>query len=431
MSENTRTNTHTHTHDDDQSRQPAWDSVLYNATVATMQPGENPYGRIDNGAMAFANGRIAWIGKTEDLPPSVQDCHEKFDCEGKLLTPGLIDCHTHLVYGGNRAKEFEMRLNGASYTDIANSGGGIISTVNATRSASPDELFEAAGKRLREFMNQGVTTIEIKSGYGLTTQDEIKMLRVARALGDALPVDVVTTFLGAHALPPEFKDRADDYISCVCDEMLPAVAAEGLADAVDAFCESIAFDTRQVERVFDAAVAHGMPLKLHAEQLSNMRGAVMASQRQALSVDHLEYLAAADVGTLATNGTVAVLLPGAFYYLHETQLPPVQALREHQVAMALASDHNPGSSPMTSFSLVLNMGCVLFGLTPEEALAGVTYHAAAALGLQDDIGSLAVGKRANVAMWDTTDPADLSYAIGGNLCQLVFYNGQRQARASV
>lgn len=401
-----------------------WHTLLYNATLATMATNGNPYGRIDNGAIAFEGDRIAWIGSASQLPAQAKHCERQVDCKGKLLTPGLIDCHTHLVYGGNRASEFEMRLNGASYADIAKAGGGIISTVNATRAASREALFDMAQARLQRFMKQGVTTIEIKSGYGLTVNDEIKMLRTARALGEACAIDVVTTFLGAHAIPPEYNERADEYITLVCDEMLPAVAAEHLADAVDGFCEHIAFDTTQIERVFEVATQLGLPVKLHAEQLSNMRGAVMAARHKALSVDHLEYLAQDDVRTLAQNGTVAVLLPGAFYYLHETQLPPVQAMRDHQVAIALASDHNPGSSPVASFSLVLNMGCVLFGLTPEETLAGATRHAAAALGLHDDIGTLEVGKRANVALWDTDDPADLSYSIGGNLCMSAYYNGR-------
>lgn len=402
-----------------------WDCVLYNATLATMTGGGLPYGRVDDGAIAFKGARVAWTGPSRDMPEQAYRCTHQVDCEQRLLTPGMIDCHTHMVYGGNRAREFEMRLNGASYADIAKAGGGILSTVNATRAATEDELFDSAAARLGNSIAQGVTTVEIKSGYGLTTRDEIKMLRTARRLGEALPVDVVTTFLGAHATPPEYDGRLDDYITLVCDEMLPAVKNAHLADAVDAFCESIAFDQSQVGRVFDAAAALDLPIKLHAEQLSNMGGAAMAAQRGALSVDHLEYLDVADVPILAANGTAAVLLPGAFYYLHETRLPPIQALRDHGIAIALASDHNPGSSPITTFSLVLNMGCVLFGLTPEEALAGVTRHAAAALGVGQDVGTLEPGKRANAVLWDTREPADLSYAIGGNLCKAVYYDGQR------
>ncbi len=424
MTERVNANNDTDADADTGSDEQTWHTVLHNATLATMGTNGKPYGRIDNGAIAFKGDRIAWMGNTNQMPRQAKNCERQVDCNGKLLTPGLIDCHTHLIYGGNRASEFEMRLNGASYADIANAGGGIVSTVNATRAASHDALFNTAQTRLQAFITQGVTTVEIKSGYGLTADDEIKMLRVARALGQICPIDVVTTFLGAHALPPEYKERPDDYISLVCNDMLPAVAAENLADAVDAFCESIAFSTAQVERVFEAATRLGLPVKLHAEQLSNLQGAAMAARHKALSVDHLEYLAKSDVPTLAENSTVAVLLPGAFYYLHETQLPPVQALRDHHVAIALASDHNPGSSPITSFSLVLNMGCVLFGLTPEEALAGVTRHAATALGLQNDVGTLETGKRANVTLWDTDDPANLSYSIGGNLCVATYYNGR-------
>lgn len=397
--------------------------LLYNAKIATMVQSPSAYGLIRDGAIAFQNERIAWIGHNDAVPDSI-DCDLRIDCRGKLITPGLVDCHTHLVYGGNRAREFEQRLNGASYADIAKAGGGIISTVNATREASDEHLFDLAAARLKQFMRQGVTTIEIKSGYGLDTGTELKMLRVARKLGDTFPVDVVTTFLGAHAIPPEYQDRSDDYITLVCNDMLPAVARHNLADCVDAFCENIAFSREQVERVFKAARAHNLPVKLHAEQLSNQRGAAMAARHNALSVDHLEYLSVEDVAVLAANNTVAVLSPGAFYFLNETQLPPLDAFRANGVPIALASDHNPGSSPMLSFSLVLNMGCVLFGLTPEEALTGVTRHAAQALGLADEVGTLAVGKRANIALWDTDHPADLSYAIGGDLCLGAYYNGR-------
>ncbi|MFK8030877.1 MAG: imidazolonepropionase [Gammaproteobacteria bacterium] len=400
-----------------------WDLLLHNATLATMTTSEVPYGRIDQGAIAFKDGRIAWVGHESELSAQAREHEQQIDCGGKLLTPGLIDCHTHLVYGGHRAKEFEMRLNGASYADISKAGGGILSTVRATREACENELFDAASIRLQKFIRQGVTSVEIKSGYGLTTQDELKMLRVARQLGDAFPVDVATTFLGAHAIPAEYTNRTEEYVALVCDDMLPAVVEHNLADAVDAFCESIAFDTQQVERVFNKARELGLPVKLHAEQLSNMQGAAMAARYDALSVDHLEFLADSDVSVLAEHSTVAVLLPGAFYYLHETQLPPIGALRDNKVPIALASDHNPGSSPVMSFSLVLNMGCVLFGLTPEEALAAVTRHAATALGRQHEVGTLEAGKKANVAMWDTSDPADLSYAVGGNLCVGTYYNG--------
>lgn len=319
-----------------------------------------------------------------------------------------------------------MRLNGASYEEIARAGGGIVSTVSATRNASADELYDQALTRLQGLMNEGVTTVEIKSGYGLNREDELKMLRVARQLGDNNPVTVVTSFLGAHTTPIEFKGNDDGYIDLVCNEVLPAVIAEGLADAVDAFCEGIAFTPEQVARVFDAAAANKLPIKLHAEQLSDLKGAVMAAQRGALSVDHIEYLAESDVPALAENDTVAVLLPGAFYTLHETQLPPIAVLRQHGVPIAIASDSNPGSSPVASLVLMLNMACTLFRLTPEESLAGVTRHAAQALGLGDRLGTLEVGKQADMVLWKANEPAELSYRVGGNPCQQVMVAGVMQ-----
>jgi imidazolonepropionase len=342
----------------------------------------------------------------------------------------LIDCHTHLVYGGDRADEFELRLEGASYAEIAAAGGGIVSTVNATRAASEAQLFEQALPRLRQLMSEGVTTVEIKSGYGLDTANEIKMLRVAAALERELGLRVHKTFLGAHALPPEFAGRADDYIALVCDEMLPAAHAEGLVDAVDVFIESIAFSVEQGQRVFDRAQQLGLPIKAHVEQLSDLGGALMAARRGALSVDHIEYLPAADVAGLAANDCVAVLLPGAFYVLREQQLPPLAALREHGVAMALATDANPGSSPLYSLLLTMNMACTLFRMTPAEALRGVTLNGARALGIAQQTGSLEVGKLADLVVWDVDRPALLSYRIGMNPCVAVMQGGKWRAQVA-
>ena len=402
-----------------------WDALWYNAQVATMTAGNAPFGLINDAAVGVANGRIAWLGNRGEIPDSASaSCPAQLDCKGRLVTPGLIDCHTHLVYGGQRAKEFEMRLNGASYQEIARLGGGIASTVSATRAASAEELYEQAAPRLQGFMDEGVTTVEIKSGYGLNAKDELKMLRVARDLGETFPVDVVTTFLGAHATPAEYAGDKDRYIDLICDQILPEVVSENLADAVDAFCEGIAFSLEQVAKVFDAAQKNNLPVKLHAEQLSDLKGAMMAAKRGALSVDHIEYLADEDVPVVAENDTVAVLLPGAFYCLGETQPPPVAALRKHGVPIAIASDSNPGSSPTGSLLLMLNMACILFRLTPEEALAGVTRNAARALGLGKSAGTLEVGKNADMALWNADDPAELSYRIGGNPCECVMYRGK-------
>ena len=333
-----------------------------------------------------------------------------------MLTPGLIDCHTHLVFAGNRAREFELRLQGASDADIARAGGGMVSTVEATRDASDTELVSGAARRLRRLMDEGVTSVEIKSGYGLDTRTELKMLRAAKLLGESTPLTVKKTFLGAHALPPEFQGRADDYIALVCNEMLPAAAEAGLVDAVDAFCEGIAFSAAQTARVFDRAAELGLRVKLHADQLSDLGGAELAARYQALSADHLEYTSEAGVRALAEAGTVAVLLPGAFYFLREKQAPPVQMLRHHGVPVAIATDCNPGSSPLSSMLLAMNMACTLFRLTPEEALAGATCHAARALGMADSHGSLAVGMAADFAVWDVASPAELAYAMGVNPC---------------
>jgi imidazolonepropionase len=383
-----------------------------------------PYGAIENAAIAVKDGRIAWLGPMADVPADQRAAaREVHNLVGRWVTPGLIDCHTHLVYGGDRAHEFELRLGGATYEEIARAGGGIRSTVSATRAASEDELIAAADTRLSALQAEGVTVVEIKSGYGLDTESELKMLRAARALGRRRPVTVRTSFLGAHALPPEFDGRADDYIALVIAEMLPAVAAANLADAVDAFCEKIAFTPEQTERLFAAAAKVGLPVKLHADQLSDLGGAALAARFKALSADHLEYSSEAGVAAMAKSGTVAVLLPGAFYFLREKQLPPIAQLRAAGVPIALATDNNPGSSPVTSPLLMLNMACTLFRLTPEEALAGFTRHAATALGLSATHGTLEIGKTADFCAWDIERPAELAYRIGFNPCRVVVQAG--------
>ncbi|KJK19917.1 imidazolonepropionase [Pseudomonas sp. 2(2015)] len=379
--------------------------------VASMAQGT--YSIIEDAAIVTSAGHIEWIGPRQQLPALVAD--RTVDLGGAWVTPGLIDCHTHAVFGGNRSGEFEQRLQGVSYAEIAAQGGGIASTVRATRAASEDELFASARQRVQALMHDGVTTLEIKSGYGLDLASERKLLKVIRRLGEELPLTVRSTCLAAHALPPEYKDRADDYISHICDEMLPALAAEGLVDAVDAFCEYLAFSPAQVERVFIKARELGLPVKLHAEQLSSLAGSSLAARYQALSADHLEFMTEDDAIAMAAAGTVAVLLPGAFYFLRETQLPPMEALRKHGVKIAIASDLNPGTSPALSLRLMLNMACTLFRMTPEEALAGVTLHAATALGLGDSHGSLEVGKVADFVAWQIERPADLAYWLGGDL----------------
>jgi imidazolonepropionase len=390
------------------------------AGLATMA-GQTPWGEIADGALLVDGEHLRWVGRDGEWPADA-----RFDVEhdlgGALITPGLIDCHTHLVYGGQRAREFELRLQGASYEDIARAGGGIRATVTATRAADDQTLFAAARERARAFMAEGVTTIEIKSGYGLNRDDEARCLRVARRLGRELPLTVRTTSLAAHALPPEFHERADDYIDAVV-QWLPQWHAEGLVDAVDAFCERIGFTRAQTQRVFDAARALSLPVKLHAEQLSDMDGAALAAQYHALSCDHLEHLSEAGVAAMARAGTVAVLLPGAFYFLRETKLPPIARLREAGVPMALASDHNPGSSPALSLLLMLHMACTLFRLTPEEALRGVTVHAARALGLQASHGTLEAGKQADFVVWDLEHPNELAYWFGRCPCRRVVRAG--------
>lgn len=397
------------------------DSLWLDVHLATLD-GAAPYGIIEDGAVLVQDGRIAWLGPRAELPPlptsvTFQRGH------GGWLTPGLIDCHTHLVWAGSRAREFEQRLQGASYADIAAQGGGILATVRATRAASEDELLHAAVPRLQALLAEGVTTVEIKSGYGLDTASELKILRVARQLGARLPVTVQTTLLAAHALPPEYAGRADAYVDEeVCAHMIPQAAAARLADAVDVFCEHLAFTPAQTERVFQAAQAHGLALKLHAEQLSNQGGSVLAARYRALSVDHVEYLDEAGVAALAQAGTVAVLLPGAFYCLRETQLPPLELLRRYGVPIAVATDLNPGTSPLASLLLMLNMACTLFRLTPEEALRAVTVNAARALGLADR-GVLAVGRVADLALWDIGHPAELAAQYLPGRCRGVMQNG--------
>lgn len=381
-----------------------------NARIATMN-GPNAWGWVERGALLSEGERIAWVGAEGDLPRGTQVQHEH-DLGGALLTPGLIDAHTHLIYGGDRAAEFEQRLQGASYEAIARAGGGIASTVAATRSASDELLFSAARQRAQVLMAEGVTTLEIKSGYGLSQQHEARCLALARRLGRELPLTVRTTSLAAHTLPPEYSGRADAYIDAACG-WLADQHARGLVDAVDAFCDTIGFTPAQTRRLFDAARALGLPVKLHAEQLSNQHGAALAAEYGALSCDHLEHLDTEGIAAMRAAGTVAVLLPGAFYFLRETRLPPVQALREAGVPMAIATDHNPGSSPALSLLLMLNMACTLFRLTPEEAFAGVTVHAARALGLSDR-GRLAPGQRADLAMWNVAHPRELAYRFGVN-----------------
>lgn len=388
-----------------------FDMLLRNVNIATMTGGGAPYGAIRDGAIGITDGRLAYVGPAEGLPAGARADDDRH-MSGGWAFPGFVDCHTHIVFGGNRAREFEERLNGASYEEIARRGGGILSTVRATRAASEDELTASAAKRLARLRADGITTVEIKSGYGLTLQHELKMLRAAKRAASEVGIDVRTTFLGAHALPPEFKDNKEGYINHICQDMIPAVADEGLADAVDAFCENIAFTPDQTARVFAAAAQHDLRVKLHADQLSDLSGGWLAAQHSALSADHLEYASAASVRAMADAGTVAVLLPGAYYVLQEKKRPPVEMLRNEGVPMALATDANPGSSPVLSLQLMLHMGCTLFGLTPEEAVAGITRNGAAALGLSDR-GTLEEGKRADILLFDIEEPAELAYYVGG------------------
>ncbi|MGJ8645302.1 MAG: imidazolonepropionase [Marinomonas colpomeniae] len=395
------------------------DSLWLGANVATMK--DASYNAIENAAIGVAGGRIVWLGKAENLP--AYQAQEEHNLDGGWITPGLIDCHTHLVFGGNRAGEFERRLNGVSYQDIAKQGGGIASSVKATREDSEVELVRSATRRLKSLMADGVTTVEIKSGYGLSLESELKMLRVATELGNQHPVTVKRTCLAAHAMPPEYDDK-DTYIDFLCDTVLPEVARLGMADAVDAFCEGIAFSTEQVDLYFKAAQKLGLPVKIHAEQLSSLGGTRMGSSFKALSADHIEFIEEEDVRAMAESGTVAVLLPGAFFTLKETQRPPIDLLRQHGVPMAIATDANPGTSPALSLRLMMNMGCTLFGLTPEETLAGATIHAAKALGMSDTHGTLEIGKVADFVCWDVESPGELSYWLGGNLVKNRVHSGK-------
>jgi imidazolonepropionase len=398
------------------------DGIWSNARIAAAG---DPAQVILDGAMVVRDGLVAWLGAAAELPDEYSHADlARHDAGQRWMTPGLIDCHTHLVYGGNRADEFALRLAGASYEEIARSGGGIVSTVRATRAADEDSLFLQSARRLEALLAEGVTTIEIKSGYGLDLASERKMLRVARRLGEHYPVTVYTTFLGAHALPPEYQGRADDYIALVCDEMLPALHAEGLVDAVDVFCENIGFSVAQSERVFVAAAKLGLPVKMHADQLSNIGATQLATRFKALSVDHLEHLNEADVLAMRESGTVAVLLPGAYYFIRETRQPPLELLRRHGIPIAISTDSNPGTSPTTSLLLMLNMSCTLFRMTTAEVLLGVTSHAARALGKADSHGLLAAGRSADFVVWDVESLAELAYWSGRNLCHTIVRAGR-------
>ena len=403
-----------------------WDGLLTDCRLATLRDDGTPYGAIEHAALGWHEGRIVFAGGQNELPgaPDALATHVE-SAASAWITPGLIDCHTHLVFGGDRAGEFELRLNGASYEEIARAGGGIVSSVAKTRAADPEALLAASLLRARALLRDGATTLEIKSGYGLDLDAETKMLEVARGVGAVLGVDVRTTFLGAHAVPPEFAGRQSDYVDEICVRMLPAIARSGVADAVDAFCEHIAFTPGETRRVFEAARALGLRVKLHADQLSDSGGAALAAEFGALSADHLEFTSEAGVRAMAAAGTVAVLLPAAFYALRETQLPPVASLREHGVPIAVASDLNPGTSPMLSLRLALNMACTLFRLTPAEALRGATANAARALGLSDR-GVLAPGLRADFVVWNIDHPAELCYWIGGELARAVYVEGLRR-----
>jgi imidazolonepropionase len=399
-----------------------WDRLLLDCTLATMADNDG-YGLVEHAAIGWRDGAIAYAGPCSGLPDSPETLATHVESvRGALVSPGLVDCHTHLVFAGDRANEFEMRLNGASYEAIAQAGGGILSSVRATRAASEDELFVQSLPRAQGLLRDGVTTLEIKSGYGLDLDTELKMLRVARRIGETLGITVRTSFLGLHALPPEFKQRRADYVDRVCDEWLPRAAGENLVDAVDAFCEGIAFTPAEVRRCFERARELGLPVKLHADQLSDLGGGALAAAFQGLSADHLECATADAVAAMARSGTVAVLLPGSFFALRETRLPPIEALREHGVPMAVATDLNPGTSPLRSLRLAISMACTLFRLTPEEALRGATVNAARALGLRDR-GTLAFGQRADLVVWHARRPAELAYWIGGGLAARVFVHG--------
>ncbi|PHS14439.1 MAG: imidazolonepropionase [Kangiella sp.] len=407
-----------------------YDLILHNISLASFyyldkdDELKNPYGIVDKPVICIKDGLIVDIFNADDPSIDKLETEESIDGHGQWVTPGLIDCHTHLVYGGNRTNEFEMRLNGKSYEEIARAGGGIVSTVKATRKASKDELFKLASKRLSYLMDEGVTSLEIKSGYGLDLETEQKMLEVAEELNQFSGIEISKTFLGAHAVPVEYKDRPDEYIQLVCETMMPELNKLGLIDCVDAFCEGIGFTVKQTKQVFEKAKELGLPVKLHSEQLSDLGGSKLACEYNAWSVDHLEFLNRYDIEYLKTSGTVATLLPGAFYFLSETKLPPIQALRENNIPIAIATDSNPGSSPCLSILLMLNMATTLFKLTPAEALKGITINAAKALNIDDKVGSITIGKQADLVFWDIVSPAELSYQIGGNPCKLVIKKGK-------
>ena len=403
----------------------SWETLWLNVNLVTMAEANTDYGIVKNAALAISKGKIAWFGQMNTLPDYDPSAIECIDGEGQWLTPGLIDCHTHIVYGGNRSNEFEMRLQGKTYEEIANAGGGIVSTVTATRAASEDELLTAAIPRLKALHKEGVTTLEIKSGYGLNTCTEIKMLKVANALEQLFPVTIKKTFLGAHALPKEFVGNSQGYIDEVCNKMLPLVVKHHLVDAVDVFCENIGFTLDETKQVFEAAKRYNLPVKIHAEQLSNMKGAELASQYNALSADHLEYLDENGIIKMKEANMTAVLLPGAYYFLRETQLPPIALLRQHNVPIAIATDANPGSSPIHSIQLIVNMACTLFKMTPFEAIAGVTINAAKALGVEKSKGKIAIGYDADIACWDIEQPAQLAYQFGVNPLTRLMKDGKQ------
>ena len=398
-----------------------WDTLIINATIATMAEGSHAYGMIESGALGILNGRIEWLGTTDGIKNSIDTlAKEIVNAEGCLLTPGLIDCHTHLVFAGNRADEFEQRLNGVDYQEIARNGGGILSTVNATRKASFEDLYQQSLPRFQALISEGVTTVEIKSGYGLDFDSELKMLQVAKKLGEDHGIQVKTTLLAAHAVPPEYKDKADEYVSIICAEIIPKIAQLNAADCVDAFCEGIGFSYEQTKRVFDAAVRWGLSVKLHADQLSDLNGAALVAEYGGLSADHVEYTSLKSVKAMAKSGTIAVLLPYAFYILKETKLPPIDAFRKHNVPMAVSTDCNPGTAPSSSLLTTMNKACVEFSMTPEEVLAGVTRNAAMALGIEDEVGSLEFGKKADLVLWNIKHPADLCYWQGLNRIKRIF-----------
>ena len=404
----------------------AYDTLWVNARLATMRPGGAPFGAIEDGALAARDGTITWVGTRAELPEGVQAAARTIDAGGRWITPGLIDPHTHLIFGGDRVADFERRVAGESYVAAAGSGTGIAHTVALTRAAGEETLFAAAARRLRTMIANGTTTVEIKSGYGLDVETELRLLRVARRLGRELGVSVRTTYLGAHVVPPEYSGRREEYLDLVCDDMLPRVAREGLADAVDVFCDTIAFTPSETERVLAAAQRLGLAVKLHADQIADTGAAALAAQHRALSADHLEHTSDDGIAALARAGTVAVLLPGAYYYLRETAKPPVEALRAHGVPIAIATDCNPGTSPILTLPTIMNMACVLFDLTPEESVAGATRNAARALGLADR-GELRAGARCDLALWDVGSPAELCYWLGGSPCAGVVIAGEPRA----